>query len=292
MRIGPSVLLCLTIGCSTPASSPPPAKPAPKPVTASTPPCRTLPAATEEIAKSLHKDALATRDQVGLRAAARLYRAYLEHAAHCPDAPKIRYYLAEALWSLADNEPDKTKQAALWEQAARAFKAVIDGAGHTKKERKDAAYAGILAWKNATMTGHVEIPTPPKIPKGDVTPRPIPRKVRRMIQALADYERIIRDPRDKELAMIKFLHGRVYWQYNHLTRAVPRLEAIVRQYPGYEVGGYAANLLLDSLHRLGRTAALRSWVSTMLATPALLKANPDLTQRLRKLHQQTQGTRP
>lgn len=84
---------------------------------------------------------------------------------------------AEKAWTAAAAETDRAKQTASWEAAAVAFIRVVDAGVVTKPEQKEAAYAAVLAWKNA-LNVDPRIATPARDVDYDKVPTPQPLDAR------------------------------------------------------------------------------------------------------------------
>ena len=63
----------------------------------------------------------------------------------------------------------------------------------------------------------------------------IGEREQKMLGAFDVYIDYIKDPKDKELVMMKFLKARIYWRHNHFDEAIPLFVDIIHNYTGYSV---------------------------------------------------------
>jgi tetratricopeptide (TPR) repeat protein len=194
--------------------------------------------------------------------------------------PKLSEHVraAEQAWAVAEREPDAKQQLVLWEQAATAF-GEVDGDAVDAKVKRDAAYAAVLAWKNA-LAVDVKI----KSPDVSVEPAPkqLPARELKLIAVIDRYATYAVDT-DPDLPGLLFLAAQLYIRFDQLETAIPKLRAIVDRYPQHEVGGYAANLVLDSYNRLRRYDDLIAYAATLAADDKLVRAHPDVAALVGKL---------
>lgn len=91
----------------------------------------------------------------------------------------------------------------------------------------------------------------------------IPPVKKSLIEACERYLKYIPNP-DKKVE-IAYKVAKIYYDYNHLDEAVPRLSDIALKYPDYKfengdkVGVISANLVLDSYNLLGDWAKVNEW---------------------------------
>ena len=227
-----------------------------------------------EVIKTLNKDTLAQVD--------RLYRLFLDNFPQSEQYGEMQYYNAELLWQRAEAEKNQRLATMLWERVAVAFTDVVKNAKIEEAQRKEAAKASVLAWKNAlAVDPGVEVSDQEKgasdaIPK----PKPLDPRQQKMIEAFDVYIDYIRNPKDDELVMMKFLKARIYWRHNHFDRAIPQFEDIIRTHIRHETAEYSANLLLDTLNRLKRYDEMIRWVKYLLKQKQFLEGREELAQRL------------
>ena len=182
---------------------------------------------------------------------------------------------AERAWQAAEAERDPRKAAPLWEAAALEFGKVAG---------RDAAYAGILAWKNSFS---MNVVTGADDPAADDKPTPLTAREVGFVQAVDRYVGMA-PPDDDEVAQLLFLRARVFHRHGNLMEALTGFATLVTRHPQSEVAEYAANLLLDALNRAARYDELADWVQRMRANRGLLRGKPDLARTLLTLHVQMQ----
>ena len=198
--------------------------------------------------------------------------------------PKLSEHVrtAEQFWSAAERETDPAKQTALWEQAATAF-GDIDGDPVDVKIKREAAYAAVLAWKNA-----LNVDPRVKAPAGGTdtsSPRALPPREVKMLAAMDRYIGYA-DAKDPELPGILFVKARTQWRFGQIETAIPALRSIVERFPGHEVASYSAQLVLDSYNRLQQYDQLVKYADELAKNTKLLKANLDLADLVARIQQQ------
>lgn len=246
-------------------------------------------AVNSEMAKIWHNEAMKTLDFATLADVDHLYQLYLANFPESPEHAEMQYYYAELAWSRAENEKDQGKATKLWEQAAIAFTDVVK----TKKLKgtmlKEAAYASVLGWKNA-LAVDPETRTPPPATEEELAtlppPQDVPEREQKMIEAFDIYIDYVKDPKDDELVMMKFLKARIFWRYNHFDKAIPMFEDIVHNHLDHETGEWSANLLLDTLNRAQRHDDMLRWVDILSQKKSFLEDKEDLAERLGMLKRQ------
>ncbi len=185
-------------------------------------------------------------------------------------------------------EKDPAKATAAWESAASAFLAIAEDPGVTKGVASDAAYAAILAWKNALS---VDPRVATRAPSTDTdfdkvpTPRLIPPREQALLRTLEIY--IAHSPPPDELASAKFLRANTLRRYDHLDKAIPIFLDIVDAHRDLEVAEYAANLVLDSYNRLQRYDEMIAFAEKLRLDKKFLATRPDLAATLAQLRMQT-----
>ncbi len=242
-----------------------------------------------EMAKIWHAEANKTLNTSTLAYVERLYRLYVKTFPNSDDVGEMRYYLAELAWQRAEGEKNARRATDLWENAAVAFTDVVKSGKVKGKQLKESAYAAVLAWKNAlaidprTKAPSTATANYKKIPKA----KPIPARRMKMIAAFDIYIKYVKNPKDDELVMMKFLKARIYWRYNHLAKAVPLFGDIVKTHPDHETALYAANLLLDTLNRGQMYGKMLKWVDYMLSKKKWLEDKEELASTLNTLKGQS-----
>ena len=99
---------------------------------------------------------------------------------------------------------------------------------------KEAAYAAVLAWKNAlNIDDQGQGPDKQGDDDKDLKPQPIPDYQQKMIAAFDTYIKYV--PDSPELVKIKYRKARIYYEYNHFDEAVPLFQDIVEKHPNDEL---------------------------------------------------------
>ena len=180
---------------------------------------------------------------------------------------------AERAWASASGEKEPRAAVIAWEAAALAFDGAVGKAGAAKVE---AAYAAVLAWKNAMALDPIAVP-----PAGSNTATPLTARGTNMLASLLVYSKLA--PPD-EVPGLLFLRAHILHRHRKHDESVPIFVEIVTRYPEHETAEYAANLILDSLNLQGKYDLLAQWVDTFRANKKLLAKRPDLASLLAKLH--------
>jgi hypothetical protein len=175
-----------------------------------------------------------------------------------PPAPSL------PAWSAA--EVAKTTEG--WNRAADAYARAREGC---VDDCLDAAYAVVLARKNALGADPIQPPQPDEAP-------PLPPRVKALVDALDDYVKIA-PPSDPDVVDMKFLAANALNRW-HQDDAVARLEELLREHRDDPVAEYAANMLLDALVRANRIEELKGWVTELLADSTFLAGKDELRTTL------------
>lgn len=191
---------------------------------------------------------------------------------------------AEQAWSLAEHEHDPQRQTELWESAAAAFTDVVIAGKLDQKILKQAAYAAVLAWKNAIkIDPHVGM----RAGEVDENRAPISERDQKMIAAFDQYATYIADPNDAELVGIHFLKANIYRRHGELDKVIAMFTDILDNHREHEVAESAANLLLDSYNRLHRYDEMLALADKLAADSKFLKGKTDLKTTLTRLKAQS-----
>lgn len=244
---------------------------------------------TSEMAKIWHNEAVKTLNTETLAYVDKLYQLFLKSFPESEDYAEMQYFYAELMWRRAENEKNERLATELWEQAAVAFTDVVKSGKLKGEMLKEAAYASVLGWKNAlavdprTNAPPVEAENDGKVPQ----PEEIPARQIKMIDAFDVYINYVKDPKDDELVMMKFLKARIYWRYNHYDKALPLFDDILKNHLSHETAEYSANLMLDTLNRTQRYEEMLQLVDFLSTKKEFLKDKDDLAERLSLLQQQS-----
>ncbi len=212
----------------------------------------------KELALIWHKEAQRTKNADTYQLAGMVYREFLNHFGNEKDTPEMTFYYGEILWQMN-----------AWKEAAETYTKVIhlDPKG---KYVKEAAYAAVLAWKNAlNISDEGEGVDREKDREKKLEPRPIPEYQQKMIDAFDTYIKYVPDA--PELVKIKYRKARIFYDYNHFDEAIKLFADIVDHNTTDELAIYSANLLLDCLNILHRYKELLHTVDNYLANPILMK---------------------
>ncbi|MCA9670603.1 MAG: tetratricopeptide repeat protein [Myxococcales bacterium] len=226
-------------------------------------------AVLRELATTWHREAQKTQNQDTYRLAQYLYKEYLDNFPREKDAYVMSFYYAELLFKLQR-----------WEKAADAYTNVVKMKPRGK-HLKEAAYAAVISWKNALNVNQEIKDVDRKDDKKDKhKKRPIPPNQRKMIAAFDTYIKYV--PNSPELVPIKYRKARIYYESNHLEKAVGLFADVANNHSSHELAIYSANLLLDALNILKRYSELERYVDKFLKNGNLTKNGEFLTQ-LKKL---------
>lgn len=217
-----------------------------------------------ELATVWHKEAQKTSVMDTYANAADLYREYIRRFPKEKDSYLMHYWYAELLFKLGSMENKAASQ--YYCDAAPVYTDVVkmDPKG---SKLKDAAYAAVISWKNCLdisdegqdaaaevkeqLRQKREARNKAKQEKDkgkeeeQFAAKPIPEKQQKMLEAFDTYIQYVPDA--PELPTIKYRRARVYYEYNHLDKAIPLFKDLAENYPKSELALYSANLLLDSI---------------------------------------------
>ncbi len=219
----------------------------------------------KELALIWHKEAQKTKNSDTYALDKYVYKVFLDHFPKDKDAYDMGFYYGELLWTLEN-----------WKDAAEQYTKVVE-MNPTGKYVKEAAYAAVLAWKNAlNVDDHeqreiVEASREGKKDAGSTKLQPlkIPEYQQKMIGAFDTYLKYVPDA--PEVVTIKYRKARIYYEYNHFDEAGKLFEDIVNKHSDNELAVYSANLLLDSLNAQGKTKDVITYVDKFLENPKLMK---------------------
>ena len=213
----------------------------------------------KELALIWHKEAQRTKNSDTYQLAGMVYKEFLSHFGNEKDTPEITFYYGEILWQMN-----------AWKEAAETYTKVVQLAPKGKYV-KEAAYAAVLAWKNAlNIDDSGEGVDKDKMKDKDLLkPRPIPEYQKKMIDAFDTYIKYVPDA--PELVKIKYRKARIFYDYNHFEEAIKLFGDIVDHHVNDELAIYSANLLLDCLNIMKRYKELLATVEKYLQNPVLMK---------------------
>jgi len=240
-----------------------------------------------ELARAYHSESAKTKNPETLAYAEKLYKVYLEVFPDAADYAQTQYFYAELIWSRAENEKNPRMQTEMWENAAIAFTDVVKVGKVEQKLMKEAAYASVLAWKNALnvdprVKQQAEVDDKKaydKVPE----PKAIPDREQKMLGAFDIYINYIKDPKDDELVGMKFLKANIYRRYNHFDKAIPIFHEILDKHRQHETAEYAANLLLDTYNRQQKFDEMIALAEKLDGDKKFLEGKDDLKETIAKL---------
>jgi tetratricopeptide (TPR) repeat protein len=234
---------------------------------------------TGELAMLWHAEGLKTLNMQTLGDAESLYHVYLDNFPNAENALTMQVNYAELLWNRAAMERDPKQQSARWEATAAEHSKVVNWKGVPEDQRKDSAYATVLAAINALA---VDVGADVTEPAGDaaVAEEAIPDKEKKIMDAFQVYLTYVTDKQDQKRTDILFFTGKLYWRHHHYDEARKYLAEVVTEHPEADVAEFAANIILDSLNKQQRYKELNDWATRMAENQALIKAHPNLQQTI------------
>jgi TolA-binding protein len=233
----------------------------------------------KELALIWHKEAQKTKNSDTYALDKYVYKVFLDHFPKDKDAYDMSFYYGELLWTLEN-----------WKDAAEQYTKVVE-INPQGKYVKEAAYAAVLAWKNAlNVDDHEQRELVEndrekmKAKGGKIEPVAIPEYQQKMIGAFDTYLKYVPDA--PETVTIKYRKARIYYEYNHFEEAAKLFEDIVNKHQKHELAIYSANLLLDSLNAVGKTKEVVAYVDKFLEMPELMK-DPEFGKQMISLKSDT-----
>ena len=234
---------------------------------------------SKELALIWHKEAQRTKNSDTYALDKFVYKVFLDHFPSDKDAYDMGFYYGELLWTLEN-----------WKDAAEQYTKVVQ-MNPKGKYVKDAAYAAVLAWKNAlNVDDHEQAELVQsdrdklKEKGGKLEPLKIPEYQQKMIDAFDTYLKYVPDA--KETVTIMYRRARIFYEYNHFAEAAPLFQEIVDKHCDDELAIYSANLLLDSLNAQGKTKEVVENVDKFLDKQCLMK-DPEFGKQMISLRSDT-----
>ncbi len=233
----------------------------------------------KQMATVWHDEAEKTRRQDTYDLSEKAYRAFMQYFPQDKDAYELNYYYADLLWAQADhayNSKDKSVRAGglkkfreAHEEFLNVLKRKPDG-----KYTKDAAYAQMLAMKNAleydetgaqgkackVNTEGVCVYKEKKKEKKVGTSTDSKTDVNReypeseytseeseMITAYDTYQKYVKNPKDPELPKIVYHRVKLMMMHNKFKEAKPLAIDLISKFDGSVYAAWAAEMLVDIL---------------------------------------------
>jgi TolA-binding protein len=193
------------------------------------------------MAVTYHQQALKTNNPKDYALAYELYSDYIKVFPEGPNAYDMTFYFGELLY--------KQKK---WKLAARAYEKVLKMKPSGKEDyTKDAAHGTVLSYKKLLQPTQARPATktakngkqgdaPVEVPK----PKTIPEDYQRFLDAMALYIKYVKN--SEYLVDIKYDEARIYYEFNHFDKAIPRFKEISEKHSEHRLAIFAANLLLDT----------------------------------------------
>jgi len=222
--------------------------------------------AARELALIWHREAQKTQAPETYELAERAYVLFLAQFRDDKQAYEMRFYWGELLWVLRR-----------WKDAAEQYTEVVESQPGGKYTR-EAAFAAVLAWKNANMvddeTRRQELDRGRErlnggLACGKVAPQPIPDSQQKMIGAFHTYAKQV--PGAAELPVMIYREAYIYYDHNLLARAEPLFLEVVQKYPKHELAVFAANLFLDTLNMECKSKEVIAWTRKFIDMPELAR---------------------
>jgi tetratricopeptide (TPR) repeat protein len=221
---------------------------------------------SKELALVWHKEAQRTKNPDTYVLVRYVYKDYLDRFSAEKDSVDMAFYYGEVLWTTQN-----------WKEAAEQYTKVVqmDPKG---KYVKEAAFAAVLAWKNAlNIDDQGRGPDKQGVDEKNLKPQPIPDYQKKMLTAFDTYLKYV--PDSPEVVKIKYRKARIFYEYNHFEEALAPFQEIVEKYPNDELAEFSANTYLDCLNSLGRPKEVGIWVDKFMEIPALMKS-PDFAKQM------------
>ena len=269
----------------------------------------------KQMATVWHDEAEKTRIDDTYELAEMAYQGFLDVFPEDKDAYELQYYYGELLWALASNnyaQKDKDSR----EKGLKYFRKAhdefvraleLDPKG---KYTKDAAYAQMLAMKNALEydetggkgkacktnsegicvfdTGKkkrakrdkdTKMDSEKEFPVSDYTD-----DEKAMLNAYEIYEKYVTDKDDKELPKIMYHRAKLMMEHNKFDEAKPLLETMVEKFDGSTYAAWCSEMLLDLLTIL--------WVDEKQTPEQLVKSSEELEHWANKFQTMKVWTHP
>jgi tetratricopeptide (TPR) repeat protein len=201
-----------------------------------------------------HREAQVTKSKGLYKMAYYMYKNYLETFPDSEHTYKMTFFNGEILYYLES-----------WKRAAQAYDRAleIDDEG---KWTQEAAHGQVLAYFNVINTSEerANLEDPLRFEKRDKVKEveqggqkeddPVPEKKeitdlkKQLVEACKDYIEYV--PDGDRIVDVKYTMARIFYEHNHLEKAVTYFEDIAFNHPDHRLGVIAANLHLDSLNLL------------------------------------------
>lgn len=231
-----------------------------------------------QMATVWHDEAEKTRLADTYDLSEKAYRAYMSFFPKDSDAYEMNYYYAEILWAQGVNyynSKDRQVQETGLEKFQEAHDEFVKVLERNPKGKytKDAAYAQMLAMKNALEydeTGgkkkackvntegvcvyreekrrkkrrdkDTKTDTAQEFPETDYAP-----EEKSMLEAYDIYQKYVEDPKDKELPKIQYHRAKLMMEHNKFDEAEPILKELLTKFDGSIYAAWSSAMLIDLL---------------------------------------------
>jgi len=258
-----------------------------------------------QMATVWHDEAEKTRKLDTYDLAENAYRAYTKYFPQDKDAYEMNYYYAELLWAQGVNNYSSKDQNEK-KLGLKKFREAHDEFVHTLelnpngKYTKDAAYAQMLAMKNALEydeTGgknkackvnsegvcvYREDEKKKVTSKDAKTDRasdypetPYTDDEQAMLKAYDIYQKYVKDQADKELPKILYHRAKLMMEHNKFADAKPMLQDLITKFDGSIYAAWSAEMLVDLL--------VIAWTDTSNTPEQTVKAGEELEEWANKM---------
>jgi tetratricopeptide (TPR) repeat protein len=216
--------------------------------------------------------------------AALAYDLYTDYVATFPAGPnayEMTFYFAELNYDLKK-----------WKDAAVSYEKALE-LEPKGKHTKDAAHGAVLAYKELLNLAQPNQPSSrasddAMVSEGEEVkvpePKPISDDHQRYIAACDLYSKYVEN--SEFLVDIEYDAARIYYDFNHFDKAIPRFKNIAEKHTNHRLAIFAANLLLDTYNLTKDYQALDVQVDTFLKLYTRDR-DPEFYDLLLKLKQQS-----
>jgi TolA-binding protein len=210
-----------------------------------------------ELAQVWHQEALKTKNPDTFRLVRDLYREHLQRFGSGKDSTELRFFYGEALWETRS-----------WPEAAREYTAVVKADPRGKRAR-EAAWAAVLAWKNALDIEDTGRGPPQEAGDRRFAPIDLSAAHRNMVVAFDTY--LAHVPDGSDVPKVGYNKARVYYEHNQFEPAARLFADVVERHPEHELAIVSAHLLLDTLNLLDRPREVIRWVDRFMGLPRFMQ---------------------
>lgn len=220
-------------------------------------------------ATRFHREAQVTKNEGLYKMAYFAYDNYLETFSESKHRYKMTFFDAEILYHLRS-----------WEEAAKRYRETIE-MNPEGEYTKDAAHAQVLAYFKLVNTSEeqAELESPLKFEERDQAEevkeddseeeeeelpekKEISDRQKKLVEAGEMYMEYV--PDGDRIVDVKYTMARVYYEHNHLEKALEMFENIAFNHPDHRLAVVSANLHLDTLNLLNDFEGLHEAVQAYM----------------------------